>query len=183
MLERDLLWIGVVVFTGAAAIQDYRSGRIPNRLVWVGLPLGACQQLAAILGRLGPEQLLSVGLVNVIAGVAVCAAVPFLLFELGWLGGGDVKLLGAVGAFLGPTLGLELSFVAFIVAALYLPGRLLYAGELSRRVSSWARRRVSGSLRFGPGAAPEATEPLKLAFAPCVFVAAAIVALTHWSPA
>jgi prepilin peptidase CpaA len=180
MFELEFLWIGVLVFTGSAAFYDHRTGHIPNRLVWLGLSLGAIEQLAATLAHLGPERVLTVGVVNVVSGLIFCGAVPLLLFELRLLGGGDVKLLGALGAFLGPSLGLEVCFAAFVVAALYVSGRLIHAGVLIQTSSAWARRCLLRSSHRGEAAPNPAPEPSSIAFAPCVFFAAIIIAFTHW---
>ena len=42
-------------------------------------------------------------------------AIPFVLFAMGALGGGDVKLLAGVGAWLGPILAVKVFLAAAIV--------------------------------------------------------------------
>src|SRR5262245_50493918 len=77
----------------AACVTDLRSRRIPNVLT-LGAALAA-MVFAGVSG--GWAALLSAG-----AGWVVGAAVFFLPFALGGLGAGDVKLLAALGAWLGP---------------------------------------------------------------------------------
>ncbi|HEX7090456.1 MAG TPA: prepilin peptidase [Longimicrobiales bacterium] len=76
----------------AAGWLDLRTGRIPNIVTLTGL--AAALALRALLD----PSLLGPGL----AGAALGLGVSLPLFALGGLGGGDVKLLAAVGAFLGP---------------------------------------------------------------------------------
>jgi prepilin peptidase CpaA len=76
-----------------AAGADLRSRRIPNILTLTGLVTGLALRSAGGLGALA-DGVLGVGL-------AIVVAVP--LFALGGLGGGDTKLLAAVGAFMGPS--------------------------------------------------------------------------------
>jgi prepilin peptidase CpaA len=76
----------------AAAWSDLRSRRIPNALTMSGLA-------AALLlrGIAGPAVLIE-GLVGVL--LALVLTLPFLM--LGVIGGGDAKLLMAIGGFMGP---------------------------------------------------------------------------------
>lgn len=87
--------VSVLTFAVAAAgcATDLRTRRIPNWLTG-----GAA--LAATLYHLwtgGPY-----GLWLSLAGCAMGVALFFLPFALGGLGGGDVKLLAALGAWAGP---------------------------------------------------------------------------------
>jgi prepilin peptidase CpaA len=158
MVEMHLRWVGVLLVSGVAAVHDARSGHIPNWLVGLGLALGAGGSIAALALADVFEALARTG--SAALGFVACGAVPLLLFRLKALGGGDVKLLATVGAQLGPLLGLELSFAAFVVAAAYWPLRSVGAGV------GWPRR--------------GAPEPLAVAFAPCLFVAAVALGASHW---
>jgi prepilin peptidase CpaA len=80
--------VGVVVL---AAITDVRTRRIPN--VLTATALLAALALRALHG--GPALLVGV------TGAAVALLLLLPLFAMGGLGGGDAKLLIAVGAFLG----------------------------------------------------------------------------------
>lgn len=163
-----LRWAGVLLVSGIAAVHDARSGHIPNWLVGLGLALGAGGSIAALaltdvlaaLARTGSAAL----------GFVACGAVPLLLFRLKALGGGDVKLLATVGAQLGPLLGLELSFAAFVVAAAYWPLRSLPMLRLGPGRAAW---RGGSQARGTP-------EPWAIAFAPCLFVAAIALSTSHW---
>jgi len=179
----SLLTLGV--FTAAAAAVDYRTGHIPNSLAFALAGLGAVlgvggavehardtgQSIASALGMVGAAAAL---------GVALCTAVPFVLYRARAMGGGDVKLLGAVGATAGPMLGLEIELTAFVVAALFVGCRLAYRGQLLRLLANTLS--VATNL-FGPrGRRRKVPEELltSLRFAPAVFAATLLSIVAHW---
>ena len=84
--------IALAILLTLAAAYDLRAHRIPNPLVLTGLGLG----LAGHGWRGGGP-----GLLWSSEGIAV-ACFLLLPYALGGLGAGDVKLLGAVGALMGP---------------------------------------------------------------------------------
>jgi prepilin peptidase CpaA len=84
----------LAVLTAAAAWTDLRERRIPNRLAIAGLVSG----LAIHAGLAGAP---GVGTAFLGAAVALLVYVP--LFALRAIGGGDVKLMAAVGALAGPS--------------------------------------------------------------------------------
>jgi prepilin peptidase CpaA len=94
--ERDIMTTVQIIIVAVAAVAcviDLRERRIPN---W--LTFGAA--LAGVLFQIwsGGAAGLKFATLGWIAGVAVF----FLPFALGGLGAGDVKLLGALGAWIGP---------------------------------------------------------------------------------
>lgn len=179
-------WILVasLLFAGAAAWTDLRTGQIPNRLTFFGLAFGAGLHLAVHCFWLrGPDEPFTVvalsGLVNLSLGVVVCGLVPYLLFRKNAMGGGDVKLLAALGAFLGPVVGIEVEFYAFVVAALYAPARLAYQGQLMKVLKNSLVLLVN-PLR--PKDQQKHIEPAlltSLKFGPAVLVAVALVAVSR----
>lgn len=84
--------IALVVLALAASWFDIRERRVPNWLTLGGLAAGLALRVPGGLEEVG------FGLAG--AGLCFLLALPFFL--IGGLGGGDVKLLAAVGAFLGP---------------------------------------------------------------------------------
>src|SRR5690349_21953335 len=87
----------LVLVLAVAAAVDLRVRRIPN------LVSGPAMVAGLVLNTLyfGAD-----GLGASVAGLVVAGAVLLAPFALGGIGGGDVKLMGAVGALLGPRLAL-----------------------------------------------------------------------------
>ena len=112
-----------------AAVIDWRSYRIPNWLTVGGMALG-------LLGNAAADGLMP-GLLPALAGLALGMAVLLPLYALRLMGAGDVKLMAAVGAFIGaPAIlyAVLFTFIAGGVAAL--------AFAVYRR----ALRRVAGNV-------------------------------------
>jgi prepilin peptidase CpaA len=89
-MERYLL-IGAVVSAVAGGVCDVRGARIPNRLTYGSVVAGFA--VRAIWGWAG----LKGGLIGLLVG----GGIFYLLFLLGGMGGGDVKLMAAVGTWAG----------------------------------------------------------------------------------
>jgi prepilin peptidase CpaA len=104
MPEAALTSTLVVVLAGAVW-TDLRGRRIPNWLTGAALLVAI-----AIRAAVGPALVLD-GLLG--AGLGLLVMLP--LFAMGGVGGGDAKLLIAVGAFLGPW-PLVLALVATAIA-------------------------------------------------------------------
>jgi prepilin peptidase CpaA len=124
------LLVAVVV---VAAGFDWRIRRIPNALNFAGIGAGLLLWLVAGSIR---ELLFAFG-----AAVAVIAA-GMVLQAAGILGGGDVKLLGAVAAIGGPGFLGEALFwtvVAGVVAAMVILSRHRALLPLFRRLGGVAR--------------------------------------------
>jgi prepilin peptidase CpaA len=90
METRDIVVLGIVL---TAAVIDVRTHRIPNLLTF-GSAAAALVYYAWTAG--------AHGLGASAGGWAIGVALFLPLFLLRGMGGGDVKLLGAVGAWLGP---------------------------------------------------------------------------------
>jgi prepilin peptidase CpaA len=186
MTPSQILLTSVLPLSACAALVDLKTGHIPNRLVSWGLVGGALLHVGLAVARpaspgLSLEARFAVGLAGSLGGVLCAAAVPYLLFRLRALGGGDVKLLAALGAALGPWLGLQVQLFAFILAALYAPLLLLYRGELWWRIRL-ACGRLRDRLRPREQRRNSAPPRYVLAFAPAVFAASLLLSGSHlWS--
>jgi len=108
----------VLGFTLSAAVSDWRTRRLPN---WLTVPAFAAALIthAAISGFAGLRLSL--------LGFATGFGILLVLWLVGGSGGGDVKLMGALGAWLGPMLTLEVFLVSAVVIVILAGGALLVA--------------------------------------------------------
>ena len=103
-------WIVALVLGIAAAKLDVSSRQIPNWLTYPSFGIG-------IALSVWPE--FGIGLVNSLVGALVAFLPPFLLFSCGRLGGGDVKLLAAVGSLVGFPSAASVLFASVIISFAY----------------------------------------------------------------
>ena len=103
----------------AAAVTDFRSRTIPNRLTYSAFVAGLL--LAMATGELR----------SALLGALVAGGGAYLLFIFRAIGGGDVKLLAALGMLLGLSHTLEMLFFGIVFGAawaiflLTMDGRML----------------------------------------------------------
>jgi prepilin peptidase CpaA len=120
----------LVALLGAGVVTDLRRGMIYN---WLTLP-------AAGLGVfLGCWQAGWWGLWTALAGVLVGGGLLLLPFMMGALGGGDVKLLAAVGALAGPAFALKVAVYACLVGGLWALLVMLAKGRLLEGMANLGR--------------------------------------------
>jgi prepilin peptidase CpaA len=143
------LWIvlPVILLTALAVREDLRTRRIPNRLTGPALLLGLLAHLAAG----GPR-----GALLAVAAAALAGAILLPGWLLKFMGAGDVKLMAAVGAWLGtPRLALYgalFSLIAGGVISLVVAVRMRILGRTFRAAALLLPRAMAGA---GPdGAAP-----------------------------
>lgn len=156
-----------------AAAFDWKTARIPNALTYggllVALPLHAW---------LSPQGRALEGMQWSALGALACAVPLLVSFRLGWVGGGDVKLIAAMGALGGLSVGLEAVFLALLCASAVVFVRLCYDGVFFRTVGNGLavaatrtvlrgrtiepRAELTSTLRFGPFALAGATLSLAL---------------------
>lgn len=108
--------IALVGLTGVAAITDAYSRRIPNVLVLAGLIAGFV--LNVWLGGW-------LGLKDPILGFGLALLIYVPLFIVRAMGGGDVKLMAAAGAIIGPSQWFTLFIFASIAGGAIALGMLL----------------------------------------------------------
>jgi prepilin peptidase CpaA len=163
----DYAW-ATLGLTAVCAVFDWRLGRIPNVLTLGVIPIAAAMHFwTAAEGRAWEAAGFS------LLGAVLCAFGPAIMWRAGWMGGGDIKLLAAMGAVSGPSLGVEAAFFAFFCAMAFLVIRLSWRGTLFRTLGNSlalaasplvpkARRAVGrdetlATMRFGPFAFAGAT--------------------------
>ena len=99
-----------------AAISDFRAMIVPN---WISLAIvaGFVVFVAASWPQIDLQMHLVIG--------AVFFGISLVCWFAGWLGGGDVKLLGAVGVWLGTQLSFAFLFLLAVLSAVMAGGLLL----------------------------------------------------------
>jgi prepilin peptidase CpaA len=93
-----------------------------------------------------------------LGGFAVGFFPAFVLFAVGGMGGGDVKLLAAIGAIGGAIAATETLILAFVVGGLFALGKLAWHGRLFRTLGRGVRVLV-GLVVPGVSRAPVVSEP------------------------
>jgi prepilin peptidase CpaA len=144
-----------------AAAFDWKMGRIPNALTYGALI--AALPLHAWLSQ--PGKALE-GVQWSALGALACAVPLLISFRLGWVAGGDVKLIAAMGAIGGLSTGLESVFLSLLAAMAFVFLRLCWNGVFFRTVGNGLalaasrtffrgrlvekREELTSTLRFGP---------------------------------
>jgi prepilin peptidase CpaA len=174
--EAQVLIHLVAIWTAAAAgFTDLRTRRIPNSLVLIALAGGLC--LNAFAGG-------ALGVLRSLAGAGLGLALFLPFFVLGGMGGGDVKLLAALGSLVGP---LEVVQLALVTA--------LLGGALAVAVAAWEKRLAStcrsvvsllsfwiqGGLKPSPEVNLERKGALKIPYAVPVAFGTLAVVLLRWN--
>jgi prepilin peptidase CpaA len=119
-LKTQLL-AGAVVLALAAGWTDLRSRRIPNWLTVPGLLIGVAG--STFLGGWSGLKSSLLG-----AGLGLVLLLPFVLLRS--LGAGDWKLAGALGAFTGPAVLIDLLLGSVFVAGIMAVALVIYKGRV-----------------------------------------------------
>ena len=137
------VWVLAVFLAVWAGGMDWRYRRIPNWLTVPGLVAGIAVN-AALSGWAGVKSSL-LG-----AGLGLLILLPFVLIRA--LGGGDFKLVGAVGALLGPGRLVDVLVVSMLVAGVMAAVLIAYKGRVRQSLrnmvhmlGSFLRLRLPGA--------------------------------------
>jgi prepilin peptidase CpaA len=166
------LGTAALVLALASAITDARTGLIPNKLTLTALAAAPCAAFAVAAAAQGTQAGLA-ALSTSILGAVCTALVPLALFVRGDMGGGDVKLLAALGALLGPFAGFNALTAGLLAASLFVGLRALLRGDLPRMLRA--------ALRLGRASAGVSSVPSTLRLGPalCVGTLAAVFVGPH----
>lgn len=149
------------------AVTDLWKGKIYNVVTYPAMALG----LVLAVWQHGVP-----GIWFALGGFAVGFFPAFIMFTLKGMAGGDVKLLGAIGAVAGAIAATETLILAFVVGGILSIGKLVWHGELFS--SLWRTvRTIVGT--FWPGLAPakrpeEQRRTIRFGFAICVALLATL---------
>ncbi len=114
-----------VAFVVACWVMDVGTRRIPNLLTGSVIVAGVLLNWA-LFGWPGA--------LSSVAGAAVAIAVLLAPFALGGIGGGDVKMMAAVGALLGPRLALASLATGMVLGGVILVVHLARLGRLREKL-------------------------------------------------
>ncbi len=123
--HRLLLLIPLIALLVWAAVQDLRSRRIRN---WLTLSVAWSGLIGSLLL---PPDVAPVAPLQSVLGLLTGFALSFTLFALGAVGGGDVKLLAGIGAWVGPGNVLLIFIVRALVGLVIVLGQALAQGRLA----------------------------------------------------
>jgi prepilin peptidase CpaA len=180
LLQRAILGIAAGV-AAIAAVYDWRKGEVPSWLTHSVL-LGAPFLHVAghvLLAKEPIDTALQEGAYS-LGGAALCAVVPMLLFRQGAMGGGDVKLLAAIGAILQPMVGVEAQMYGLFAGAILAPAVLAYQGKL---FSTLKNSFAIGANLFLPKTRQRTIDSSALSWfrlGPAIFVGVMATAYLHW---
>ena len=118
---KDSVWLLATFLALWAGGMDWRYRRIPNWLTVPGLAVGIVVN-TLLSGWPGAKASL-LG-----AGLGLLVLLPFVLIRA--LGGGDFKLVSALGAFLGPGRLVDVLIVSMLVAGVMAAVLIVYKGRV-----------------------------------------------------
>jgi prepilin peptidase CpaA len=148
---------GAVILALLAGWTDYRSRRIPNWLTVPALAVGiALNAVAAGWGGLKTSLL---G-----AGLGLLLLLPFVLLRS--LGAGDWKLAGALGAFVGRDVLLNLLLGSVFVAGIMAIALIIYKGRVQQTLRNMGHL-ISSLVTFrmpGPEVSLDNPQSLKVPY-------------------
>jgi prepilin peptidase CpaA len=169
MNAQQAIWAVTIGVTLVAAFVDFRSRKIPN---WLTVPafVAGLTLRTALFGWPGAKSALEG------TGLALVLLLPLVLMRA--LGAGDWKLMGAVGAFLGPILFLFVllgSILASGIMAVVEMARTRKIRETFHNLYVLVQGFFSFGLRAHPQISLDNPELLKLPFGVAVAIATVTV--------
>jgi len=150
---RPILLGLAVALTLTAGWTDWRSRRIPNWLTVPGLLIGVSANVL-VNGRAG----LKASLLG--AGLGLLLLLPFVILRS--LGAGDWKLAGALGAFVGPAVLVDLLLGSVFVAGIMALGLVIYRRRFRRTLRNIGSLLASMLTFHMPGAEVSLDNPQSL---------------------
>lgn len=177
---QHVVFFVATLVAAVAGYLDWQKGEIPN---WLTLPaLGIAPLLHVARFSMAKEPMevaLTEGAIS-IGGAALAAIVPLILYRQSAIGGGDVKLLVALGALLQPLIGIEAQMYGFFAGAILAPARLAYEGKLFATLKNAL---IIGGNLFLPATKQRSVDAAILSWfrlGPAVALGVALASYLHW---
>ncbi|PSH05243.1 MAG: prepilin peptidase [Acidobacteria bacterium] len=148
MATESVFIIGALAVACVGGIADILTSKIPNRLTYGGMIVAIGAHL--VIGGWS-------GLGASIAGGLIGGGAFFVFFLLHAMGGGDIKLIAAVGCFVGPKLSIEI-----VLASAIAGGILAIAYALWQRRLKVVLRNVYELVKFHAAVGAESHPSLNL---------------------
>lgn len=169
---RPALLAGAVLLAAAAGWTDWRSRRIPNWLT-VSAFLAGVAANTFLDGWSGLEA----SLLGALVGLGLL--LPFVLLRS--LGAGDWKLAGALGAFVGRQLLIDLLLVSILVAGLMAMALIVYKKRVVQTLRNIGHILVSLVTFRLPGARVSLDNPesLKVPYGVALSLTVLLYAIAH----
>jgi prepilin peptidase CpaA len=170
------VWVLVAVFAAIAGWTDWHSRRIPNWLTVSGLFAGILVN-TLISGWAGAKS----GLLG--AGLGLGVLLPFVLIRS--FGAGDWKLVGALGAFLGPSRLVAVMLVTIVVNGIMAVVLIIRKKRVRRTLRNLGLM-ITSLMTFhmpGPELSVDSPESLKMPFGVAVAITVIAFAVVQvWRP-
>ena len=164
-MNAQIIWTLTLALTAIAAVLDWRSRRIPNWLTVPGFFLGVTVHTLSRGWH---------GTLFALEGAGLALLLLLTPVLLRYLGAGDWKLMGAVGAFVGPLMLLFVLFGSILLSGLMGVVQMLRAHRVVETLRNMILL-VRGFFSLGPkgSAQPSLDNPnsLKLPFGVAVAMA------------
>jgi prepilin peptidase CpaA len=171
-LKHAVLGLAVILAV-LAGWTDWRSRRIPNWLTVPGLLIGIAANTA--IGGWGGLKSSLLG-----AGLGLLLLLPFVFIRS--LGAGDWKLAGALGAFVGPGVLVDVLMGSIFVAGIMALGLVIYKRRVMQTLRNIGRLLASMFTFHMPGAEVSLDNPqsLKIPYGVALALTTLLYGVWNW---